>query len=40
MTAIEKDLLALEKKFWTGDEKFYREHVDAPAWSPSPRWPA
>ncbi len=29
MKAIEKDLLALEKKFWTGDEKFYRENVDA-----------
>ena len=28
MSAIEKDLLAIEKKFWTGDEKFYREHVD------------
>ena len=25
MTATEKDLLALEKKFWTGDSKFYRE---------------
>ena len=24
MTAIEKDLLALEKKFWTGDAKFYK----------------
>ena len=29
MKAIEKDLLVLEKKFWTGDEKFYRENVDA-----------
>jgi hypothetical protein len=29
MKATEKDLLALEKKFWTGDEKFYRENVDA-----------
>ena len=29
MKAIAKDLLALEKKFWTGDEKFYRENVDA-----------
>ena len=29
MKAIEKDLLALEKKFWNGDEKFYREHLDA-----------
>ena len=28
MTAIEKDLLAIEKKFWTGGEAFYREHVD------------
>jgi hypothetical protein len=28
MTATEKDLLALEKKFWTGDAKFYRENVD------------
>ena len=28
MTATEKDLLALEKKFWTGDSKFYRENVD------------
>ena len=29
MNALAKDLLALEKKFWTGDEKFYRENVDA-----------
>ena len=29
MTEIEKDLLAIEKKFWTGDEAYYREHVDA-----------
>ena len=29
MKAIKKDLLTLEKKFWTGDEKFYRENVDA-----------
>jgi hypothetical protein len=28
MTATEKDLLALEKKFWTGDSKFYRDNVD------------
>ena len=28
MNATEKDLLALEKKFWTGDTKFYRDNVD------------
>ena len=28
MTATEKDLLALEKKFWTGDMKFYQQNVD------------
>ena len=28
MTATEKDLLALEKKFWTGDTKFYQDNVD------------
>ena len=28
MTATEKDLLALEKKFWTGDKEFYRDNVD------------
>ncbi len=28
MASIPKDLLAMEKKFWTGDEKFYRENVD------------
>ena len=28
MTATEKDLLALEKKFWTGDAKFYQDNVD------------
>jgi hypothetical protein len=28
VTATEKDLLALEKKFWTGDAKFYRDNVD------------
>jgi hypothetical protein len=28
MTATEKDLLAPERKFWTGDSKFYRENVD------------
>jgi hypothetical protein len=28
MTATERDLLALEKKFWTGDTKFYRDNVD------------
>ena len=28
MTGTETDLLALEKKFWTGDEAYYREHVD------------
>ncbi len=29
MPSINKDLLALEKKFWTGDEAFYRENADA-----------
>ena len=29
MTVLEKDLLALEKKFWTGDAEFYRQNVDA-----------
>jgi hypothetical protein len=29
MSSIEKDLLALEKKFWNGGEKFYRENLDA-----------
>ena len=28
MTTTQKDLLALEKKFWTGDSKFYRQNVD------------
>ena len=28
MTATEKELLALERNFWTGDGKFYRENVD------------
>ena len=28
MTATEKDLLALEKQFWTGDKEFYRGNVD------------
>lgn len=28
MDGIEKYLLAIEKKFWTGDEAYYREHVD------------
>jgi hypothetical protein len=28
MNATEKNLLALEKKFWTGDAKFYRQNVD------------
>jgi len=28
VTATEKDLLALEKKFWTGDTKFYQDNVD------------
>ena len=28
MTATEKDLLALEKQFWTGDKEFYRRNVD------------
>ena len=28
MNAVEKDLLAIEKKFWTGDESYYRAHVD------------
>ena len=41
MTATERDLLALEKKFWTGDTKFYRGNVDDPAWWRSaPKWPA
>ena len=40
MAAFPKTLLALEKKFWTGDEKFYRETVDNPASSPSPTCPA
>jgi hypothetical protein len=31
VTATEKDLLALEKKFWTGDTKFYQDNVDASA---------
>jgi hypothetical protein len=26
--STQKDLLALEKKFWTGNSKFYRENVD------------
>ena len=25
---IKHDLLALEKQFWTGDDSFYREHLD------------
>ncbi len=29
MTALEEDLLSLEKKFWSGDEKFYRAHADS-----------
>ncbi len=28
MSALEKDLLALEKKFWSGDESFYRKNAD------------
>ena len=28
MAEFPKDLLALEKQFWTGDEAFYRENVD------------
>jgi hypothetical protein len=28
MTGTETDLLAIEKKFWTGDDAYYREHVD------------
>jgi hypothetical protein len=28
VTATEKDLLALEKKFWTGNAQFYRDNVD------------
>ncbi len=28
MKALEKDLLAIEKKFWSGDESYYRKHAD------------
>ena len=28
MTALDPDLLALEKGFWTGDEAFFRENAD------------
>ena len=28
VTTTQKDLLALEKKFWTGDSTFYRQNVD------------
>ena len=28
MAEIEKDLLEIERKFWTGNEAYYREHVD------------
>ncbi len=28
MAAIPKELLAIERQFWTGDENFYRENVD------------
>ena len=31
MTATEKDLLALEKEFWTGDTEFYRPMSIIPA---------
>ena len=29
MKAIEKDLLAIEEKFWSGDESYYRKHADS-----------
>lgn len=29
MKAIEKDLLAIEEKFWSGDESFYHKHADS-----------
>ena len=28
MNAIEKELFALERKFWNGDTKFYEQNVD------------
>ena len=28
MTTLEQDLIALERKFWTGDADFYRRHLD------------
>lgn len=28
MTSVEQDLLALERKFWTGGSKFYEENID------------
>jgi hypothetical protein len=28
VTAVEKDLLALERQFWTGDAAFYERNVD------------
>jgi hypothetical protein len=28
MSAIENDLLALERQFWTGDSAFYEQNVD------------
>ena len=41
MTATERDLLALEKKFWTGDTKFYRDNVDDTCLVAfGARWPA
>jgi hypothetical protein len=29
MNAVEKDLLALERQFWTGDSVFYEQNVDS-----------
>lgn len=28
MTTLEHDLIALERKFWSGDAEFYRRHLD------------
>lgn len=29
MNALEKELLAIEEEFWSGDEAYYHEHADA-----------
>lgn len=28
MTALQEDLLSIEKRFWSGDEEYYRAHAD------------